>query len=395
MCTAMQPAASIPPRHPAGIPSEDGFFDDALRSLTCGVEQVFWVRCSAGRPDVKVLRDTTHELVVVWKGEVPRQGVPLYEFSFVPDLPGTYRIAARYPHGQKRSAKDQVPWLPGACLPGGVREVILVPDGVWGFGEGLLTHADKPVSLAGLFPDLGGGHTIIAVAASQQHVVALASSGVAFAFGALNTMGELGVGDFEPRTKLTRVSCRQLIRSVTCRDGATAFITLQGTVMCCGLATLGAGRREYACVPTVPPGMETVAAKDVYFCGDSAMALQATGLVVEFGSFGRTAAPFRARRAAQFGAIASVRLLSVTLSHRFAISHTGQLYSAEGGNELRAELGIVDEKSNAVCLVGARQRETHPLFAQSSLLPMRPLRTAKRRRLTRTASSCRLATWWT
>jgi hypothetical protein len=62
-----------------------------------------------------------------------------------------------------------------------------------------------PPSPLNLDLNLANGHAVVDVSCAQQHVLVLTSSGVVFSMGGLNMLGELGVGDYEPRNILTRV----------------------------------------------------------------------------------------------------------------------------------------------------------------------------------------------
>lgn len=203
--------------------------------------------------------------------------------------------------------------------------------GVWGFGEGMLTRAGPP-QIVSSFPELRVGHSVVDVAASSQHVLLLTSAGTVYVMGQLNMTGQLGVGDFEARSSLTPIPFAKQIKSVAARDGASLLLDVQGHVYSCGLAMQNGDRREHACTPVLPPGLETVKAKSVCFVGDTALCLATNGQVWEFGSFGRATAPFRARIAEPWRRAMPVRLLAGNLANRFAVSENGEIWHVRGSS---------------------------------------------------------------
>ncbi len=193
------------------------------------------------------------------------------------------------------------------------------------FGTNPLLTGNEPVQAMCLtaFPQLLGRVTIEQVAASEGHVVMLSSAGQVFTIGS-NDCGELGLGDFVSRGEMTNVPMGYRVSAIAARHRGSLFLDIQNTIRCAGIRLPGA-EVAFSPVPIVPEGMEMVRVGSAAFVGDDVMALDAgRSCVVEFGTFGRSKKPYRARPSPNCPE--NVRLFAANLLSKLCISSTDVLY---------------------------------------------------------------------
>lgn len=106
----------------------------------------------------------------------------------------------------------------------------------------------------------------VTIASGLCHTVALTQEGL-FTWG-FNLDGQLGVGDYEERSKPTKVTLPS-ISSVSCGALFTAVVTCDGYLYCFGdnaHGQLGLGNKVKTCVPVKVPNLNGVLAVSCGFC---------------------------------------------------------------------------------------------------------------------------------